>query len=68
MLDPDIFPYTQVNGSTFPAADETMKNNTPPVSDPNYSTNIVTFVNTNVPDTFRVSRSTSCRPSTTWAV
>jgi len=53
MLDPDIFPYTQVNGSTFPPADDAMKNSTPPVSDPNYSTNIVTFVNTNVPDTWQ---------------
>lgn len=29
-----------MNGSTFPAPDPTMKANTPPVSDPNYSTNI----------------------------
>jgi hypothetical protein len=52
MLDPEIFPYTTVNGSTFPAADPTMKNNTPPVSSPSYSTDIVNFVNQNVPDTF----------------
>ncbi|MBV9172170.1 MAG: hypothetical protein JOZ81_19025, partial [Chloroflexi bacterium] len=53
MLDPDIFPYTKVNGSTFPSADETMKNNTPPVSDPNYSVNIINFVNQNVPDNWQ---------------
>ena len=52
ILDPDIFPYTRVNGSTFPAPDETMKANTPPVSDPNYSTNIISFINSNVPNTF----------------
>jgi hypothetical protein len=52
MLDPDIFPYTQVNGSTFPGPDPTLKSNTPPVSDPNYSTLIIDFVNQNVPDTF----------------
>jgi hypothetical protein len=52
MLDPDIFPYTQVNGSTFPPADPTMKANTPPVDSPTYSTDIVTFVNANVPDTW----------------
>ena len=52
MLDPDIFPYTQVNGSTFPSADATMKANTPPVDSPTYSTDIVTFVNANVPDTW----------------
>jgi hypothetical protein len=52
ILDPDIFPYTKVNGSTFPAPDATMKANTPPVSSPTYSTDIVTFVNANVPNTF----------------
>jgi hypothetical protein len=52
MLDPDIFPYTTVNGSTFPAADPTMKNNTPQVGSPTYATDIVNFVQQNVPDTF----------------
>ncbi|MDQ6740291.1 MAG: DUF4982 domain-containing protein, partial [Actinomycetota bacterium] len=52
MLDPEIFPYTQVNGSTFPAADPTLKNSTPAVSSPTYSTDISTFVQANVPDTF----------------
>jgi IPT/TIG domain-containing protein len=52
MLDPEIFPYTQVNGSTFPSPDPTMKANTPSVTDPDYSTKIVDFVNANVPDTW----------------
>ena len=52
MLDPDIFPYTQVNGSTFPAADNTLKANTPPVSSATYSADISAFVAANVPDTF----------------
>jgi hypothetical protein len=52
MLDPDIFPYTQVNGSTFPAADPTLKTNTPAVSSPSYSVDISNFVQANVPDTF----------------
>jgi hypothetical protein len=51
MLDPEIFPYTQVNGSTFPAPDATMKNNTPPVGSPTYAEDINAFVQTNVPDT-----------------
>jgi hypothetical protein len=51
MLDPDIFPYTKVNQSTFPAPDEAMKTNTPPVSDPNYAADITTFIQQNVPDT-----------------
>jgi hypothetical protein len=52
ILDPDIFPYTMVNGSSFPPPDPTMKANTPPVSDPNYSTDIISFINQNVPNTF----------------
>ena len=32
-----------------------MKANTPPVSDPNYSTAIIAFVNQNVPNTFNGS-------------
>ena len=50
MLDPEIFPYTKVNGSTFPAPDDQLKASTPPVSDPNYAANITTFIQQNVPD------------------
>ncbi|MBV9171790.1 MAG: hypothetical protein JOZ81_17095, partial [Chloroflexi bacterium] len=53
MLDPDIFPYTKVNGSTFPAADDAMKNSTPQVNSPTYSTDIVSFINANVPDNWQ---------------
>jgi len=53
LLDPEIFPYTQVNGSTFPAPDNTMKANTPPVSDPNYAAAISAFVQANVPDQYQ---------------
>jgi hypothetical protein len=52
LLDPEIFPYTQVNGSTFPGPDPTIKNNTPQVGSPTYATDIVNFVQTVVPDTF----------------
>jgi hypothetical protein len=52
LLDPDIFPYTQVNGSTFPAPDPTIKSNTPPVSSPTYSTDIMNFVAQVVPNDF----------------
>jgi hypothetical protein len=51
MLDPEIFPYTRVNGSVFPAPDDNMKAQTPPVSDPNYSDKINQFIQANVPDT-----------------
>ena len=52
LLDPEIFPYTQVNGSTFPAPDTQMKNSTPQVGSPTYATDIVNFINQNVPDNF----------------
>jgi hypothetical protein len=52
LLDPEIFPYTQVNGSTFPGPDQTIKNNTPPVSSPSYSSDIITFINQVVPNSF----------------
>jgi hypothetical protein len=52
LLDPEIFPYTQVNGSTFPAPDNGIKANTPQVSDPNYSTDILAFVQRTVPDQY----------------
>jgi hypothetical protein len=50
MLDPDIFPYTEVNGSHFPPPDANLKNSTPPVSAPNYAEDISAFVAANVPD------------------
>ncbi len=50
MLDPEIFPYTQVNGSTFPAPDATMKNNTPQVGSPTYADDMNAFIQANVPD------------------
>jgi hypothetical protein len=52
LLDPEIFPYTTVNGSTFPGADTTMKNNTPQVGSPTYATDMANFIEQNVPDTF----------------
>jgi hypothetical protein len=52
MLDPEIFPYTKVNGSTFPGADPTLKNNTPQVGSPSYGEDILNFINVNVPDMF----------------
>jgi hypothetical protein len=51
LLDPEFFPYTRVNGSVFPGPDEALKNSTPKVSDPNYSTAILQFVRDNAPDT-----------------
>jgi hypothetical protein len=52
VLDPEIFPYTRVNGSIFPGPDDNLKNATPKVSDPNYATAILAFVRDNAPDQF----------------
>ncbi len=50
LLDPDIFPYTRVNGSTFPAPNAALKDATPRVSDPNYAAAIIDFVRASAPD------------------
>ena len=50
VLDPEIFPYTRVNGSIFPPPDDALKNSTPPVGSPNYSTAILQFVRDNAPN------------------
>jgi hypothetical protein len=50
ILDPDLFPYTHVNGSTFPSPDPAVKGATPPTSDPAYATKIVDFVHSTAPD------------------
>ncbi|MCA1647661.1 MAG: hypothetical protein LC797_20100, partial [Chloroflexi bacterium] len=50
VLDPEIFPYTRVNGSIFPGPDDTLKNSTPRVSDPNYGSAILAFIRANAPD------------------
>ena len=51
LLDPDIFPYTRVNGSVFPTPDDQLKQRTPAVGSAEYA-NILTFIQTNTPDTF----------------
>jgi polysaccharide biosynthesis protein PslG len=52
LLDPGLLPYTRINGSTFPAPDPALVSQTPPVSDPDYSTKIIDFTLANAPDTF----------------
>ncbi len=51
LLDPDVFPYTHVNGSTFPGPDTSVKQSTPSTSDPAYATKIVDFLHAATPDT-----------------
>ena len=48
---PRIFPYTHVNGSVFPTADEQIKAQTPSVGTPEYA-NILSFVKSVTPDMY----------------
>jgi beta-mannanase len=52
LLDPDIFPYTQVNGSTLPDVDEDLKSQTPTLDDPNYASDMLGFVSAEAPDSY----------------
>jgi hypothetical protein len=52
LLDPDIFPYTEVNGSVLPAADEDLKAATPAVDSPDYANRVLDFVYANAPDQY----------------
>jgi hypothetical protein len=49
LLDPDIFPYTRVNGSVFPSPDDQLKAQTPAVGSPEYA-NILQFIQSVTPD------------------
>jgi hypothetical protein len=50
VLDPELFPYTRVNFSTFPAPDESLKAATPKVGQSDYATAMLDFVAANAPD------------------
>jgi hypothetical protein len=47
LLDPEIFPYTRVNGSIFPPVDDGLKAATPKVGDPNYAPALQDFMRAN---------------------
>ncbi|MDQ3808785.1 MAG: hypothetical protein M3336_00670, partial [Chloroflexota bacterium] len=51
MLDPEIFPYTRVNGSVFPGPDEEIKRRTPAVGTPEYA-NILQFIQQVTPEQY----------------
>jgi len=52
LLDAGLLPYTRINGSTFPAPDQSVIGATPTPSDPDYADKIVQFVQDQAPDTF----------------
>jgi hypothetical protein len=52
LLDPEIFPYDLVNGSSLPAPDQGLKAETPVVGSASYGSEIMSFVRDNAPDSF----------------
>src|SRR5579883_3515969 len=51
LFDQGLFPFTNINGSTFPAPDPTVQAAAPALSDPNYSTDVLNFIQQNAPNT-----------------
>ena len=52
LLDPGLLPYTQVNGSTFPAPNERLAALAPTPGQPGYGPEVLEFVRRNAPETF----------------
>lgn len=50
LLDPDLMPYTRINGSTFPEIDPEVVAATPGINDPNYDVRIQEFVRAYSPE------------------
>lgn len=52
ILDPGLMPYTQIDGSTFPAPDPTLAASAPVPGSPTYAADVQAFVQNNAPDQF----------------
>ena len=52
LLDPGLLPYTQINGSTFPAPNERLAALAPSPGQPGYAQEVLEFVRRNAPETF----------------
>jgi D-alanyl-D-alanine carboxypeptidase len=50
VLDPAMFPYTRVNGATFPAADSALVRSAPAVGSANYGPAILRWIASTAPD------------------
>jgi polysaccharide biosynthesis protein PslG len=50
LLDGGLMPYTQINGSTYPAADQALIDGAPSPNDPNYASLAVDYVKKNAPE------------------
>jgi len=53
VLDEGLLPYTQINGSSFPAPDPSVIQASPNPSDPNYASKALDFVRSYAPDSFQ---------------
>ncbi|MCC6177170.1 MAG: hypothetical protein IT305_17835 [Chloroflexi bacterium] len=52
LLDPGLLPYTQINGSTFPAPNERLSALAPVPDHPGYDRDVLEFVRANAVETF----------------
>jgi hypothetical protein len=52
LFDQGLFPFTNINGSTFPGPDPSVQAAAPQPGSPSYSTDIITFIQQNAPNTF----------------
>src|SRR5579862_49340 len=58
LFDQGLFPYTNINGSTFPGPDPSVQGAAPVSSSATYSTDIISFIQNNAPNSFN-GRSTN---------
>ena len=52
ILDEDLMPYTRINGSVFPAPNPAVIGGAPDPAAPNYSNQVIAFVQANAPDSW----------------
>jgi len=52
LLDNDMLPYTSINGANLPAFDSALAASAPAVGTAEYSTRIIDYIRSNVPDEF----------------
>ncbi len=53
ILDEGLLPYTNINGSSFPAPDPALINAAPSPSDPDYPSKALSFVKSHAPDSWQ---------------
>ncbi|MCL5962071.1 MAG: beta-galactosidase, partial [Chloroflexi bacterium] len=53
ILDPELMPYTSINGATIPASDPGLTNQLPAPGSPDYSQKVLDYVKANSPNTWQ---------------